>query len=221
MKGASGAAIVIPAFNEAASIGKVVEEVRVYGTPVVVDDGSADDTGARATKAGATVVRHANNQGYDAALQSGFAAAEKIGAEAILTFDADGQLDAGAIPLALAALADGRTGFVLGTRDSGAARWSEALFNLYARVRFGVPDILCGLKAFRIDGYAAHRGQLAGQSINTALALTLLRKQVPFKLVPVGAKPRMGLSRFGQGWRANRRFLRALGGAVMDDVLGR
>jgi glycosyltransferase involved in cell wall biosynthesis len=211
------AAIVIPAFNEADSIAAVVKAVSAYGTPIVVDDGSSDDTGALATKAGAVVVRQEVNRGYDAALARGFAKADEIGADAVVTTDADGQLDTGAIPLALAKLSN--ADLVLGVRNTGAARWSEALFNLYSRLRFGVPDILCGFKAFRIERYRADGHRAAEPSVYTAFALALLRQGVPYALVPVTVRPRADdVSRFGASWRGEFRIFRALCGALLDDV---
>ena len=197
------AVIVIPAFNEAKSIADVVASVRGFGDAVVVDDGSADDTAARAARAGATVVSHRVNRGYDAAITSGFERACQMGADAIVTFDADGQLEAASIPVALQALADGHTALALGVRESGAARISERLFNLYARLRFGVPDILCGLKGVRTDEYQARGRGLREDSVNTALALVLLRHEKKFALVPVAVRPRDGEARYGNFWRAN------------------
>jgi glycosyltransferase involved in cell wall biosynthesis len=212
------AAIVIPAFNESRSIANVVSALHPFGIPIVVDDGSSDDTGARATAAGAVVVHHSENRGYDAALASGFARAESIGADVIVTIDADGQLDPNAVPLALSALKDRHAALVLGTRSTGAGRWSEALFNRYMRLRFGVPDILCGLKAFRVESYQTRGHQLAGQGVNTTLAFDLIRRGECFKLVPVTAKPRLGNSRFGAGWRGNIRILRAFADALLRDL---
>ena len=62
-------------------MGDVVAAVSAYGTPIVVDDGSSDDTGLLASKAGAVVVRREVNDGYDAALSRGFDKADEIGAE--------------------------------------------------------------------------------------------------------------------------------------------
>jgi glycosyltransferase involved in cell wall biosynthesis len=211
------AAIVIPAFNEADSIAAVVEAVSAYGTPIVVDDGSIDNTGALAIKAGAVVVRQEVNRGYDAALACGFAKAAEIGADAVVTTDADGQLDTGAIPLALEKLSE--VDLVLGVRNTGAARWSEALFNLYSRLRFGVPDILCGFKAFRIERYRTEGHRAVKPSVYTAFALALLRQGVPYALVPVAVRPRVGnVSRFGASWRGELRIFRAFCGALLDDV---
>lgn len=213
------AAIVIPAFNEAGSIASVVYTVASYGTPVVVDDGSDDDTGARAQAAGAVVVRHDRNGGYDRALASGFARADEIGADFLVTTDADGQLDAGSIPAVLDCLND--VPLVLGIRDTGGARWSESLFNAYTQLRFGVTDILCGMKGIRTDLYRPHRVQAALPSVYTALALALLRGGTPFATVPVAVRARPGRSRFGGSWRGNVKILQALGGALRDDLLRR
>jgi glycosyltransferase involved in cell wall biosynthesis len=66
--------VVIPAYDEAAAIADVVAAVRSAGDwaeIVVVDDGSQDDTAARAEAAGARVVRHPYNKGNGAAVKTG------------------------------------------------------------------------------------------------------------------------------------------------------
>ncbi len=85
--------IVVPAFNEAAVIGEVIADVRaLFDHVVCVDDGSSDDTGALALRAGAHVVRHPVNLGQGAAIQTGVEYARcQPRAEVFVTFDADGQ----------------------------------------------------------------------------------------------------------------------------------
>ncbi len=86
--------IVVPAYNEAKSIGTVVAGLRHagYGNVCVVNDGSADQTATLALRAGAHVVEHITNLGQGAALQTGIDYALGHGAEIIVcTFDADGQ----------------------------------------------------------------------------------------------------------------------------------
>jgi len=109
---------VIPAKDAAATIGPVVRGLLAVlpETPVlVVDDGSSDATGDRAREAGATVIRHATNQGKGAALQTGFDEAVRRGAEAVLALDADGQHDPAAAPGLVAALAGADV--VVGSRN--------------------------------------------------------------------------------------------------------
>lgn len=86
--------VVIPAFNEGSVIFDVVRDVkRTCPNVVLVDDGSADDTGKHAQRAGAVIVRHPINLGQGAALQTGIEFARRNNARFIATFDADGQHD--------------------------------------------------------------------------------------------------------------------------------
>ncbi len=93
---------VIPAFNEVRRVGQVVEDAKKHcAAVIVVDDGSSDGTGALCAAAGATVVRHIENCGAGAATMTGIEAARALGADAVVTLDADGQHDPADIPLLL------------------------------------------------------------------------------------------------------------------------
>jgi polyprenyl-phospho-N-acetylgalactosaminyl synthase len=85
--------IVVPAFNEASVIGDVIADLHsVFDHIVCVDDGSKDDTGDVALRAGAHVVKHPVNLGQGAAIQTGVEYARaQPGAQVFATFDADGQ----------------------------------------------------------------------------------------------------------------------------------
>ena len=214
------AAIVIPAHNEAATIGGVVEAVSAFGTAIVVDDGSGDGTGDIARAAGAEVVRHEQNRGYDGALQSGFECADALGADVVVTFDADGQHDAAVLGRVLAPFARDEVMMVLGTRPR-PARISERLFGLYGRLRYGVPDMLCGLKAYRRVLFLRHGRIDASRSIGTDLALAGLRGGVAFVTVPVPVQARLDAPRFGSTLTANWRILRALGLALRSELSAR
>ena len=84
-------AIIVPAFNEENTIGHVVDSISSYGTVIVINDASTDNTLKEAKKMGAIVVTHSENKGYDEALNSGFRKASELNKEAVITFDADGQ----------------------------------------------------------------------------------------------------------------------------------
>jgi hypothetical protein len=89
-------AVVVPAYNEAESVGRVVREIpaEVCGertAVLVVDDGSRDDTSEEAAKAGAIVARHVINRGGGAAVRTGYRLMAESGALVVVTLDADGQ----------------------------------------------------------------------------------------------------------------------------------
>jgi len=210
--------VVIPGYNEAETIAGVVRGVLPYATPLVVDDGSSDGTAAEAEKAGAHVLRLSPNRGYEGALDAGVAEAERLGAAAVVTFDADGQFDPKDLENVIRPLAEGEADLVLGQRP-GAARLGEALFNIYARLRFGIRDIVCGLKGYRMDLYRRHGRFDGGSSINTELALHSILRGARVKTVPVTIRAReTGAPRFGTGFRANKRILKALRQAICADV---
>jgi len=108
---------VIPAFNEAESVGEVVRRVRErYPRVVVVDDGSADATAATAAAAGAVVIRHLLNRGQGAALKTGIDYALARGADVIVTFDSDGQHRLEDVEALLAPVLGGDCDVSLGSR---------------------------------------------------------------------------------------------------------
>jgi polyprenyl-phospho-N-acetylgalactosaminyl synthase len=85
--------IVIPAFNEAGSIGKVIDDLFFYGYKkiIVVDDASTDKTSEAVKPFNVFIIKHPVNMGPGAAIKSGIDFALLDGAEIIVTFDADGQ----------------------------------------------------------------------------------------------------------------------------------
>ena len=202
-------AIVIPAWNEAATIGRVVSSVLPGRTVIVVNDCSSDATASLAEAAGALVVNHTANRGYDGALQSGFEKADQLGVDIVVTFDADGQHDATILDQIILPLAENTADIVIGVRPR-TARFSEALFGLYTRLRYGVSDILCGLKGYRIELYKRHGHFDSYGSIGTELALAALAGGARIAVVPVPVYERADHPRFGQGLKANGRILRAM-----------
>jgi glycosyltransferase involved in cell wall biosynthesis len=101
---------VIPAHDEAPRVGPVVRGALEALPVVVVDDGSDDETADVARRAGATVLVQRPNQGKGAALRAGLRYALELGAEAVVTLDADGQHDPTEIPSLLAARLAGGDG---------------------------------------------------------------------------------------------------------------
>jgi len=111
--------IVVPAYNEANVIADVIGEIQAAGdyTLIVVDDGSGDATYEIAQSlADVVALRHKLNRGKGAATKTGIVAANRMGAEIIVTMDGDGQHDPGDIEALVAPIRAGECDVVLGTR---------------------------------------------------------------------------------------------------------
>lgn len=111
--------VLIPAYNEEATIADVVNEVRLLGRGydiVVINDGSVDATGERAAAAGATVLSLPINLGIGGAVQTGFHYAMRHGYDVAVQVDGDGQHPAAEIPKLVDAIADGSADVVIGSR---------------------------------------------------------------------------------------------------------
>lgn len=111
--------LVIPALNEAASIGQVVTRARQQLPEVdllVINDGSSDDTAVVARQAGAMVLTLPFNMGIGAAVQTGFVFAGRKGYEVMLRSDGDGQHQASDLLRLQQALQSGLSDVVTGTR---------------------------------------------------------------------------------------------------------
>ncbi len=200
--------IVIPALNEGRTIAAVVGQAVQFGKPVVVDDGSTDETARLAADAGADVVRLETNRGYDRALDAGFARAAELGCEYIITMDADGQHN----PTLLSEfvrLLDAGADVVVGVRDR-RQRFAERVFALYGKLRFGIDDPLCGMKAYRVGVYRSLGHFDSYGSIGTELALFAARQRLKVRQTAVKTRDRVDAPRFGRAMLANWRILRAL-----------
>jgi len=211
MSSASRVIAVIPAFNEAKTIAAVVAGVRAHVADViVVDDRSADTTGEEAKRAGAVVLRNAANLGYDGSLNAGFAEAARRGAGIVLTFDADGEHDPADVPRLIAPIAEDRADIVAGQRPR-LASFAEKIFAFYTRLRYGIADPLCGLKAYRRSVYDAVGQFDTVQSIGTELMIKGLHRKFRLALVPIALHRRADdSSRFyARRLRANLQILRA------------
>jgi len=154
---------VIPCLDEEASVGPLVAAVRRYlPTVLVVDDGSRDNTGSIAERAGAEVLRHETAQGKGAALQAGWRRADEVGFKWALTLDGDGQHSVEDIPAFFKCAERTSAVLVVGNRMGEAERmpplrrfvnrWmSRRLSKAAGRL---LPDSQCGFRLMNLGALA-------------------------------------------------------------------
>ena len=111
--------VLVPTFNNAGTLGDVLERVGQLGIATfVINDGSTDETAHILRQIGSvTVLTHPSNQGKAAALRSGFIAAAQNGFTHAVTIDADGQHDPEQIPTMLEMALAHPEAIILGVRD--------------------------------------------------------------------------------------------------------
>ncbi len=186
---------VIPAWNEERTIQEVVRSVRERAAPLVVDDGSADRTAALAREAGAVVVRHPVNRGLGAALGTGIAGALALGADVILTIDADGQHAPEDVPAMIAPILEGRADATIGTRFSGKGhmpflrRAANRIGNLVTATLFGVSvtDSQSGFRAFSAEAARKLRIRTDRMEVSSEIIAEIREHGLRLVEVPVTA----------------------------------
>jgi glycosyltransferase involved in cell wall biosynthesis len=201
--------IIIPAYREAATIGAVVAGARGFGRVIVVDDNSPDQTGEVARANGADVVRNSVNLGYEGSIGRGFEEAAQRGARFVVTIDADGEHDPKYLAEFRRILLAGNVPLVIGIRPK-RQRLSEVIMGYWIWLRFGVSDILCGMKGYNLDLWQANGGFDLTGSIGTELAINSIRRGARFEQVHIDGVARQDRPRFDSLMRANWRIMKAL-----------
>lgn len=127
--------IVIPAFNEEAVIQEVIKEIQSAVTNaniILIDDGSQDNTYAKATLIKDVItLKHFLNRGKGAAVKTGIEAAKLLGTDIVITLDGDGQHNPSDIPKMITLIIDGYD-VVLGTRlkNPTGMPWYKIIHNI-------------------------------------------------------------------------------------------
>ena len=132
----------IPAYNEEASIAKVIVQSRKFTDKILVcDDGSEDMTRKIAESLGAEVIVHSSNLGYGAALRDLLDWARRAGADVLVTLDADGQHDPNEIPSLISPILAGEADVTVGHRPFRPAGMTRR-----RRIAQKMLDVLTGVK---------------------------------------------------------------------------
>lgn len=207
--------IVIPAYNEEKTIGRVISGLFEHGyrTVVVIDDGSTDTTSECARAVGALVFRHSINRGQGAALETGNEVARHMGAEYVVHFDGDGQFNPGDIASALALARQEEIDVVLGSRflDSRSELpWSKRFIILplarcINKILTGVQltDSHNGFRVLSKKALSLLRITHDRMAHNSEIVAQLRTHRLVFKEIPV----EVSYTRYGQGVRGGFKIL--------------
>lgn len=197
--------VVIPAYNEAHALPRLLPEVlRIAPNVIVVDDGSSDNTTAIAQHMGANVVRHARNAGKGAAVLTGLRASPT---EFVVLMDGDGQHDPRDAPRLVGELEQGYD-LVIGDRFAGLTvempmhrKLANGLIRAIVSSKTHVNDPLCGYRAVRRSHFLNLKQ--AGYETETEMVLHAHRKGLRVKELPVrvrynglNVQPKTGLETY-------------------------
>ncbi|MFX1466761.1 MAG: glycosyltransferase family 2 protein, partial [Promethearchaeota archaeon] len=157
--------VTIPAYNEEETIADVIEGCKNYANEIlVIDDGSVDKTREKAQMTGVQVIIHKMNRGLSETIQDGFRAALNVGADIIISIDADGQYLPEEIPKLISPIVRDEADFVLGSRFAGhieemswIKRFGNKLFTRVVRTLTNteISDGQTGFRAFNREAALA------------------------------------------------------------------
>jgi len=131
--------IIVPALNEGRAILRLLREIQSFcpaASVIVINDGSSDNTGEEAERAGASVVNLPFNLGIGGAVQTGFKIADRLGFDAAVQIDGDAQHDPRYLDRILEPVLKGDLDLCIGTRFAGDDPGFKSTFTRRIGIRF-------------------------------------------------------------------------------------
>jgi len=186
--------IIMPAYNEAKTIGDLVTAIKGFGLEVlVVDDGSMDDTVTLAEKAGAVLIKHDENLGKGLCLKDGFEYAKTRGFDAVIAMDADGQHSPDDIPKFIEKAHSSQVGMVIGNRMENTRNMPllRVLTNkfmswlLSKKCGQKVPDTQCGFRLIKREVLESVTIDTSHFEIESELILKAARQGFRLESIPI------------------------------------
>lgn len=196
------AIIIIPAFNEAPVILKVIRSIpkRIKGIKkietLLVDDGSTDDTKVLASNTNVHVSSHVINRGLGAAIKTGLEWARRHNFDVAVTFDGDGQHDAKDIARVISPILAKNADIVIGSRFKRNQKIpiDRLILNWFANIAtfllFGIfsTDSQSGLRAFskkaiKLIDFKADRMEFSSEILLEAKKNSLKVVEIPIKAI--------------------------------------
>jgi glycosyltransferase involved in cell wall biosynthesis len=202
----SSIAILIPAWNEEATVADVVNKIREVGLydVIVINDASTDQTADRAAAAGAYVLNLTVNLGAWGATQTGIRFALKKGYYQVITMDADGQHLPSAIPRLLEPIAMGQAEVVIGScteRGSHSRKLAWRFFRGMTGLQ--IEDLTSGFRAYDLPAMkilASKKATLLEYQ-DIGVLLLLMHSGLRIQEIQVPMRPRLsGSSKIFSSW---------------------
>ena len=194
---------IVPALNEEGNIARVIAEIRAFDSGldvVVIDDGSADRTGAVAVQAGAHVLRLPFNLGIGGAVQTGFRSAFEHGYDLAVRVDGDGQHDPAQLGAILEPVLEGDADIAVGSRFAGAGGYRSSrsrragirllAWVVSALVRQRVTDTTSGFQALGPDGIRLFAADYPHDYPEVEATVMVIKHRLRLAEVPVSMRER-------------------------------
>ena len=196
--------VIVPAFNEAETVGRVVCDLKWAGYDVlVVDDGSSDGTWQVADEAGATILRLPMNLGVGGALRAAFRFAVDHGHTSVVQVDADGQHPAHQIPDLEKAAAEHSAHLVIGSRylsadatltQSGSRRFAMTLLGWLVTRAAGrrITDSTSGFRLIQEPLLSQFADEFPAYYLGDTYEATIIAARAGYRVieVPAALRPR-------------------------------
>jgi glycosyltransferase involved in cell wall biosynthesis len=196
---------IVPSFNEEASVGRVIDELRAFDPGfdiVVVDDGSTDRTSGVAADRGTHVIRLPFNLGIGGAVQTGYRFAFEQGFDIAVQVDGDGQHDPTQLPKILDPVLNGEADMVVGSRFAGGGVYRSTAVRrvgirifasvVSAVVRQRVTDTTSGFRAVNRKGIALFAADYPHDYPEVEATVMCVKHKLRLTEVPVEMRERSG-----------------------------
>ncbi len=205
----NGLYVVIPALNEEKTIRSIIIKLKTISEKViVVDDGSTDRTGSLALEAGAHVVTHPVPQGYDSSVADGLNEAFKLGAQAAITCDADGQHQIVDVQRVAEPVLAGEVQYCSGVRTS-YNRAIERIIGFFAKFILGTKDPFCGLKCYHKQIFQRFGPFPRKLFVGTLPFVWLAGQKSETRFISIETSMRLDKPRFGTTLKASYKLMKA------------